>query len=214
MSTITIIGATGYAGSHTASEALSRGHQVISVSRNAPANPPAGLQARVGSIEDEALVRQLFTDTDVVVVAVHGAVDDKPFLIKFVPSLLNLAAEKDVRLGVVGGAASLRIAEDGPRVLDLPEFPEQFKAEAGSQAQALEALRTAETSADWFYVSPGRIFGAHSPGQRLGSYRTGQDVLVTDADGKSAISGADFAIAFLDEIENPAHHQTRFTVAY
>jgi putative NADH-flavin reductase len=35
---------------------------------------------------------------------------------------------------------------------------------------------------------------------------------VTDAEGNSAIGGADFAIAVLDEIETPSHHRTRFTV--
>jgi putative NADH-flavin reductase len=39
-------------------------------------------------------------------------------------------------------------------VIDLPEFPDEFKLEAGSHAQALEALRTADTSAEWFYLSP------------------------------------------------------------
>jgi putative NADH-flavin reductase len=148
------------------------------------------------------------------VIAIHGAVDDKPYLLTFVPRLLALAAEHDTRLGVVGGAGSLRAAPGGPLVIDLPQFPDEFKAEAGSHAQVLEALRAAQTSADWFYVSPAAYFGAHSPGERTGSYRTGDDVLVADAEGTSAIGGADFAIAFVDEIEKPAHHQARFTVGY
>jgi putative NADH-flavin reductase len=39
-------------------------------------------------------------------------------------------------------------------------------------------------------------------------------VLVTDADGNSNISGADYAKAFADEIEKPEHRRQRFTVAY
>jgi uncharacterized protein YbjT (DUF2867 family) len=58
MSIIAIIGGTGYAGSHIATEAVGRGHQVISVSRSAPSDPPAGVQVRTGSIEDEALTSQ------------------------------------------------------------------------------------------------------------------------------------------------------------
>jgi uncharacterized protein len=42
----------------------------------------------------------------------------------------------------------------------------------------------------------------------------GGDVLVTDADGNSNISGADYAKAFVDEIEQPAHRRQRFSVAY
>lgn len=215
MSTIVIIGGTGYAGSHIAAEALSRGHKVISVSRKAPANPPAGVEVRTGSIEDEALIGQLFADADVVVIAIHGAVGDQPYLVNFVPRLLALATEHDARLGVVGGAGSLHVARGGPLVIDLPQFPDEFKAEASSHAQVLEALRAAGTSADWFYLSPPPYFGAHAPGQRTGSYRTGdEDVMVTDAEGSSAIGGADFAIAFVDEIEKPAHYQARFTVGY
>lgn len=37
---------------------------------------------------------------------------------------------------------------------------------------------------------------------------------VTYRAGESFISGEDFAIAFLDEIENPAHRRARFTVGY
>jgi putative NADH-flavin reductase len=214
MSKIAIIGGTGYAGSHITTEALRRGHEVISVSRSAPPDPPRGVDVRLGSIEDAALMSPLFADADVVVVAIHGAVDDKPYLVDFVPGLLALAAEQNTRLGVVGGAGSLHTAPGGPLVIETPEFPDQFKAEAGAQAQVLEALRAAETSADWFYVSPAAYFGAHSPGERTGRYRLGDDVLVADAEGTSAIGGADFAIAVVDEIETPAHHQTRFTVAY
>jgi putative NADH-flavin reductase len=39
-------------------------------------------------------------------------------------------------------------------------------------------------------------------------------VLLTDENGESHISGADLAIALVDEIETPAHRRTRFTVAY
>jgi len=48
----------------------------------------------------------------------------------------------------------------------------------------------------------------------FGAYRLGGDVLLTDAAGKSTIGGEDFAAAILDEIEHPAHHRQRFTVAY
>jgi putative NADH-flavin reductase len=214
VSTIAIIGGTGYAGGHITAEVLSRGHHVISVSRNTPPDPPAEVEVRTGSIEDETLISKLFVDADVVIIAIPGAVDGQPYLINFVPRLLALTAAHDTRLGIVGGAGSLAVAPGGPLVIDLPQFPEEFKLEAGSHAQVLEALRAAGTSADWFYVSPAASFGARTPGERTGTYRTGDDILVTDAEGNSAIGGEDFAIAFVDEIEKPVHRRTRFTVAY
>jgi uncharacterized protein len=203
MSTIAVIGGTGYAGGHIAAEALGRGHQVISVSRRAPADPVSDIEVRTHSIESESDVEQLFADADVVVVAIHGADGEDPYLVKFVPRLLELAAAHNVRLGVVGGAGSLHVAPGGPLVVDLPQFPDEYRAEANSQALALEALRAAESAADWFYLSPPPYFGAHSEGERVGSYRSrADDVMVTDADGNSAIGGADFAIAFVDEIHS------------
>jgi putative NADH-flavin reductase len=42
----------------------------------------------------------------------------------------------------------------------------------------------------------------------------GRDQLLTAADGQSHISYEDFAVAVLDEIEQPRHHRERFTVGY
>jgi putative NADH-flavin reductase len=114
---------------------------------------------------------------------------------------------------VVGGAASLFVAKGGPRVIDAG-FPEEYRAEAEAHDRVLEALQSAGTTVDRFYVSPPFGLGAHNPGTKTGTYRLGTDVLVTDTDGNADISGADFAIAFADEIEEPAHHQSRFTLGY
>ena len=219
MTTIAIFGGTGYAGSAIRDEALKRGHRVISVTRNQPADAPAtpGLEFRPGSVHDQALVDQIAAEADVIVVSIRfapGASGEGAKLADALPSLTRAAAAHDARLGVVGGAASLLVAEGGPRLIDTPEFPDQFKPEAGSAAEALEALRADTTGADWFFLSPAAGFGSYNPGQPTGKYRVGGDILLTDGSGKSEISGADYALAFVDEIDKPAHHRTRFTVAY
>jgi hypothetical protein len=53
-----------------------------------------------------------------------------------------------------------------------------------------------------------------TPGERTGKFRLGKDQLLTDAEGKSAISAEDYAIALVDELEKPAHIRQRFTVGY
>ena len=78
----------------------------------------------------------------------------------------------------------------------------------------LTALRETSDDVDWFCVSPAAGFGSYAPGEATGTYRVGGDVLLTDASGTSFISGADFALAFVDEIEQARHHRERFTVAY
>ncbi len=84
-----------------------------------------------------------------------------------------------------------------------------------SQGRAvLDALRAADTPISWFYLSPPPVFGAQAPGKPTGHYRLGDDEPVVTDDGESTISGADLAVALVDEIEKGAHHQARFTVGY
>jgi len=215
MATIAIFGGTGYAGGAIRDEALRRGHTVISVSRNEAglADRP-GLISRQGNLHDPALVDHMAVEADVVVVAIRAAEQDGVRLADLVGLLAKAAAEHSSRLGFVGGAGSLHVAEGGPRVVDLPTFPEAHKAEALGQADVLAALRETPADVDWFYLSPAAYFGAHTPGEATGRYRIGGDVLLADADGNSNISGADYAKAFVDEIEKPEHRRQRFSVAY
>jgi putative NADH-flavin reductase len=211
MSRIVVFGVTGYAGGHITAELLDRGHTVVGVARGiAQAAARAGLEPRAGSIYDPAFRTETVKGADTVVVALPAHPADGPDLGTIVPGLLDAVA--GARLGVVGGAASLLATEGGPLVLDT--LPEEYKPESEANARVLDALRRASTTVDWFYLSPALSFGSWSPGVRTGTFRLGSDVLVTDANGKSEISGADYAIAFVDEIEKPAHHQTRFTVGY
>ncbi|HWW11504.1 MAG TPA: NAD(P)-dependent oxidoreductase, partial [Brevundimonas sp.] len=64
---------------------------------------------------------------------------------------------------------------------------------------------------DWTFFSPAALI---EEGPRLGRYRTGGDQLVTDDNGDSKISYADYAIAMVDELEQPKHSRARFTAAY
>jgi len=215
MATIAIFGGTGYAGGAIRDEALRRGHTVISVSRQeAELAGRPGLISRAGNLHDPALVDHMAAEADVLVVAIRAAAQDGVRLAGVVGSLAKAATEHSSRLGFVGGAGSLHVAEGGPRVVDLPTFPEAHKGEALGQADVLAALRETPADVDWFYLSPAASFGSYAPGEATGRYRIGGDVLLADADGNSNISGADYAKAFVDEIEKPEHRRQRFSVAY
>ena len=108
-----------------------------------------------------------------------------------------------------GGAGSLAVAP-GKALMNAADFPEAFKAEATAGAKFLEALRQ-EHDLDWTFLSPSANF---APGERTGTFRLGGDELLVDANGKSWISMEDFAIAMVDELENPRHRARRFTVGY
>lgn len=52
------------------------------------------------------------------------------------------------------------------------------------------------------------------PGERTGKFRLGGDLLIADEQGNSKISAEGFAVALVDELEQPKHVRRRFTLAY
>ncbi len=216
---LAIIGGTGYTGTNIAREALRRGWQVRSLSRHAPETPIPGVEYVTGSYADAPTVSGVAAGSDAVIVAVHATTDDgASVLMPHMPMIVAAAVSAGARLGVVGGAGSSFVADGGPRLVDTPEFQEQWKPEALTHADILSWLQenhpAGRAGLRWFYVSPAALYGSYAHGEATGSYRTGGDVLVTTADGNSEISGADFALAFVDELADPRHENRRFTVGH
>ncbi|MET0297762.1 MAG: NAD(P)H-binding protein [Microbacterium sp.] len=213
MARIAVIGGTGYAGSNIVAEAVDRGHTVVSVARTVPAERVEGATYIEGTLLDvPGLVAEL-QGVDVVVSTVPARGDMLGQVRTNVAELVA-ALPENVRVGVVGGAGGSLVAEGGERLIDQDGFAEEYKPEALEAIGILEDLQAAPASLDWFYVHPAGGFGAWAPGERTGTYRDGGDVLVTDAEGESFISGPDFGVAVVDEIENPKHSRERFTVGY
>jgi uncharacterized protein len=214
MSRIVIFGGSGYAGGNIAREAVSRGHEVVSYTRNAPEAPVDGVDYRVGSVADAELVAKAAADADQVVVAVKAEDVDGAPLATYLPTLVDAAVAGGARLSFVGGAGTSLVSPGGRRLVDTPQFHDEWKPEALAHADVLAGLRQAPPELDWFYVSPAALFGSFAPGETTGAYRTGGDLLVTKDDGSSEISGADLALAYVDEIEQSAHARQRFTVGH
>jgi putative NADH-flavin reductase len=213
MARIVVIGGTGYAGGNIVAEAVSRGHEVVAISRNAPTEPVDGVAYVAGDVLDvDSLVDDL-AGADAVISAVAPRGDMLDRGLDAVRGLADQLAGTDTRLGVVGGAMGSLSAPGGPRLWDLG-VPEEYRHEAQVGIDTLELLEASDEGLDWFLVHPPKVFGAWEPGERTGNYRIGGDVVVEDADGNSYISGADFAIAVVDEVEKDAHHRARFTVGY
>ncbi|MBK8463635.1 MAG: NAD(P)H-binding protein [Nigerium sp.] len=216
MAHITVLGGTGYAGSTIVAAAAGKGHRVVSVSRTLPGSPLTGVEYHTGDVADDAVLAAAVQDADVVVSALspRGALEGAGVLRAIEATVAALAKDAGTRFGVVGGAGSLLVAEGGPRLADTEAFPAAFKAEADEMAGVLDDLLAGDPALDWFFVSPAAGFGAWAPGEATGHYRIGGDVLLVDANGNSEISGADFGTAVVAEIEQPAHHRARFSVAY
>ncbi|WP_334183600.1 NAD(P)-dependent oxidoreductase [Novosphingobium sp.] len=200
---IAVLGASGRAGSEITREAAARGHQVLALARN-PEKIPAidGVVAKAGDAADPEALAALIAGSDAVISALHFDVSAE--------TLLSAIRKAGVpRLLVTGGAASLEVAP-GVRVIDSPDFPEEWKPFALGGITFLDALRQVD-DVDWTFFSPAALI---FEGPRTGSYRPGTDQLVTDDSGESKISFADYAIAMVDELEAPKHSRARFTAAY
>ncbi|MFB7252050.1 NAD(P)-dependent oxidoreductase [Microbacterium sp. NPDC056234] len=213
MARIVVIGGTGYAGRHIVQEAVNRGHEVISVSRSKPENPVDGALAVQGSVLDIEALGDVFDGADAVVSALSPRGDMAESVLGALRGLIAKLSGTPTRLGVIGGAGGSLVAPGGPRLFDQG-FPEEYKHEAQVGIDSLALLEESDAALDWFLVHPAEVFGPWAEGERTGHYRDGGDVLVRDDDGKSFISGADFAIAMVDEIEQGNHHRERFTVGY
>ncbi|MCP3751204.1 NAD(P)-dependent oxidoreductase [Pseudomonas sp. SBB6] len=204
MSKIAIIGATGRAGSQLLEEALRRGHRVTAIARDiSKLQGREGVNAVALDVSDATALEQAVAGHDVVLSAAHFSSIKPQAIIEPVKH----AGVK--RLLVVGGAGSL-LLPSGHKVIDSPDFPEAYKAEATAGGHYLDILRQ-EKELDWSFLSPSAEF---VEGARSGAYKLGKDHLLIGADGKSWISFADYAIAMLDEVEKPAHSRQRFTVGY
>jgi hypothetical protein len=219
---IVLYGATGKAGSRILTELLRRDHEVVAVIRNLEKYPErlarhARLTAQQGDLSSvEGIVEGIGGAQ--AVVSAYGPPPDKTEQLPGVTKREIAAVEKvsqqasspehAPRLMVVGGAGSLEVAP-GVTLESAKDFPAAWRPIAQAHEKALELLR--ESSIDWTCLSPAAFF---EPGRRTGKFRLGQDELLTAADGKSWISMEDYAIALVDELEQPQHRRQRFTVGY
>jgi uncharacterized protein len=167
-----------------------------------------------GSLLDPDVLAQSVRDTDVVFEALSPRGDMQGKVEGIVDELIRLSDEAGVRLGVLGGASSMLVSEGGPRLFDTAETPPEVLPEVQTGLDVLDTLRNAPETLDWFYVSPAASFGSWVDAPVTGAYRLSDDVLLTDSDGKSEISGADLAVAVVDEIEQPRYRRRRFHVAH
>ncbi|CAH0233247.1 hypothetical protein SRABI96_02732 [Peribacillus sp. Bi96] len=206
---IGIIGASGKAGNLILKEAMTRGHEVTAIVRD---------EAKVQNIAASVVEKDIFSlkaddikEFDVIVNA-FGAAPGKENLHVDAGKVLIEAMKgaPQTKLIVVGGAGSLFVDEAKTiRVLDTPEFPKEYFATAYNQSKNLEDLQSAN-GIQWTFISPSAFFDPQ--GNRTGGYKLGKDNLLVNSKGESYVSYADFAIAVLDEIENPQHINQRFTV--
>jgi putative NADH-flavin reductase len=211
---VAIIGATGQIGAFIRDEALARGHYVTAIVRH-PEKMTAQ-HAHLTVVEADILrdeVEELVKGHDAVISAYNPGWSNPDIYneqIKGYERIVTGVKKSGIRrLLVVGGAGSLEVAP-GVQVLDTASFPEQVKKGVLATREVLYMLKE-EQELEWTFLSPPASI---KPGERTGDYRVGKDQLLKNEKGESSISTQDYAIAMLDELENPQHIRERFTVGY
>jgi putative NADH-flavin reductase len=205
---VVLYGATGNAGSRILKELTQRGHKVTAVARNV-SKVPAGVDARPDDLSSVDKIASIIGGADAVVSA-YAPPPDEPNQLLGVTER-QIAAVKNagkVRLIVVGGAGSLEVAP-GVSLLASGHLPEAWVPIATSHEKALRLLQN--SNINWTYFSPAAFF---EPGERTGKFRLGTNELISDEKGESRISMEDYAIALVDELENPSHERARLSIGY
>lgn len=210
---VALYGATGRAGSRILKELVQRGHHVVAITRDAAvATADANVTWKTDDLSPDSDVPQMaavIRGSDAVVSAYAPPAGQTDVLVGACERLADAVLMAAVpRLLVVGGAGVLFVAP-GITLIQSGKLPPEWMPIALSHAKALAALE--KSSSPWTYVSPAAMF---EPGERTGRYRVSEDSLMFDGQGESRISMEDYAIAVVDELEQPNHVRSRFGVAW
>lgn len=217
MANVVLIGATGFVGSHILNELVARGHKVTAVVRNAS---KLAKNDQVTPVEEDVAnvdaIAKIAEGKDAIISAYNPGWTN-PDIAKLIetnyPRILEAAKKSGVkRLLIVGGAGTLFCAP-GLRVVDSGAIPESIMGGVRPLGDFYLNALTKEDAIDWVFFSPAGAFD--EKGGRTGKFRLGKDDLIVDQATKTShISAEDYAVAMVDELEKPAHHYERFTVAY
>mgnify|MGYP003607690068 FL=1 len=212
---IAIIGATGFLGTSLTQEFTNRKHEVTAISRSEKDSDIENLKYVAVDVNDIEALASVLKGQDAVVSAYNPGWTNPniyaDFLVgaKAIQEAVKLSGVK--RLITVGGAGSLFI--DGKQLVDGPDFPADIKPGAVAAREYLDIIKE-EKELDWAFFSPAIEMHPGITTGRTGKYRLGTESPVFNEEGRSILSGEDVAVVLADEVENPKHHQVRFTAAY
>ncbi|MHA0857498.1 NAD(P)-dependent oxidoreductase [Paenibacillus sp. CMAA1364] len=208
---VVLFGASGSIGQLIMKEALDRGYEVTAVVPDQTQMPE--LFENLHVVEAQSLdcdrIAALSEGHQAIISACipeRGSEDDFLILTQALVEVTDRC--KISRLLVVGDAGTL-ITSSGYKWMDMPDYPSESKSLAIANEQAYDILRKSDV--DWTYCSPPSVL---TSGRRTGQFRIGMDMLILDEGDRSIISAADYAVAFIDELEDPYFVRARFTVAY
>ena len=207
---VVVYGATGNAGKEIVKELLARGHQVTGVARKVDSlKAIPGITAQTDDLSKVDAIASIIKGADAVVTAYQPPPDNPDALVDVTRREIEAVKKSgNLRLLVVGGAGLLEVAP-GVTLIKSGHLAPQYLPIATAHEKALAVLRV--SNINWTYLSPAAYF---IPGERTGKFRLGKKELIADSKGESKISFADYAIALVNELENPHHERSSFSVGY
>jgi uncharacterized protein len=206
-----MFGPTGMIGSRILNEALQRGHTLMAITRDPSRFSVShkNLTVVAGNALDPTSVANLAKGHDAVLSAMGPGGSSAETIVQAAQALTDGLSQAGIRrLIVVGGAGTLDVAP-GVRLMDSPNFVEEYRPLAVVHLEAYNAYKA--SNLDWSFVCPAAEI---APGERTGNFQVGADHLLTNEQGESRISAEDYAIAFMDEVEQSKYIHHRMTVAY
>lgn len=213
---IAVIGSTGFVGSSITQELVNRHHSVLGISRNITESDLPNLVNISVDIADTQKLADAIKASDVVVSAYNAGWSNPNLYEDFIKGSQVIQAAVKLanvpRFIVIGGAGTLFTSE-GHQIVDTPDFPKEIYPGASAARDYFNLLKL-ETELDWVHFSPAIEMHPGINTGRTGQYRLGTDTPVINSDNRSILSVQDLAVVIADEIENPKHHQQRFTAAY
>ena len=205
---IAVIGANGKAGRLIAYEAYRRGHEVTAIVRDAEKLPGCRYHLLEKDLFD--LTAADIRGFDAVISAFGLPFDGKhadDAYQKAYGHLISVFEQApDVRLLVVGGAASL-YQDDTKSARVLDSFPKERRKDPEDMFRAWGLLEKSKVKYTFF--SPAVFFDPR--GGKTRSYQRGTDTVIRNSAGDSYISYGDYAIAMVDEAERGNYVRGRFT---
>lgn len=214
MSKIIVIGGTGFAGEAIVKEAAKRGHSVTSLSRTLPEEQITGVTYLQGSALDGHTRTRALENADIVVGTVSPRGDMAGQVAGLYEAVARETALQNSRFVIIGGFSSLRPAADKPRFFESGSVPAEYLQAALEIAGIFDSLKQNSTpESQWVFISPAAVFGAYATVADTGTYHASNDVALFDDNGESKISGTDFALGVVDEIESAKHNHENISFA-
>jgi putative NADH-flavin reductase len=240
---LALIGATGYVGARVLDEALERGHDLTAIARNLEKLPQhPRLTPLQADVQDLQQIADAVEGHDAVVSCFNPGHDlsSNPHLYRDIVegtrTMIDAVKQAGVkRLVYVGGAGSLNL-RPGVQLIDEPEYllsqlrnppagmvmpvrvapseapppgPPTFDVPRG--VRMAYVLFEREPELEWTFVSPSLFLGDY--GGRTGRHICGGDDLLMEKGVPAGIDVADFAVAIIDEVEQPRRVHGHLTAA-